>query len=240
MNQEQIMNVDSAQSEADYIKTIQDYFQENNYVVIRKFIDENLANLLYQYCITNVKRADFLEQHAPEAYRPSFDGQFGDTQAPMSYNRYGDPMMDTMLVSGTPSMEKYTGLNLIPNYTYWRLYQQGEVLKRHIDRDSCEVSATMCLGYNTSNLNPAEHGDYDWPMFVETKDNPDGVPLHLKPGDMIIYRGCEVDHWRERFIGLNHAQVFLHYNDQSGPFQIALDGRPIIGIPKSFQAQRLN
>jgi hypothetical protein len=235
---EKIFTVENTESEEAYIKSIQTYFAENKYIVIRKFLDENMAGLLYQYCITNAVRVDFLEQHAKDSYRPAWDGQFGDEQAKQSFNRYGDPLMDTMLVASTRNLEKYTGLSLIPNYTYWRLYVQGEDLKRHTDRDSCEISTTLCLGYNTSNVDLEKNPDYDWPMWVETNDNPEGVPLHLKPGDLIIYRGCEVDHWRDNFIGLNHAQMFMHYNDQSGPYKIALDGRPIIGIPKTYQAKR--
>jgi hypothetical protein len=58
----------------------------------------------------------------------------------------------------------------------------------------------------------------------------------MKPGDMIIYRGCEVDHWREAFKGLNHAQMFMHYNDADGPYKGRYDGRPILGIPKHYQS----
>jgi hypothetical protein len=85
------------------------------------------------------------------------------------------------------------------------------------------------------NLDQEKHSGYNWPMFVETEDAPDGVPISLEPGDIIIYRGCDVEHWREKFLGLNHAQLFLHYNDPTGPFGIRLDGRPILGVPKQFQ-----
>jgi hypothetical protein len=219
-------------------KEIVDYFQKNNYVVIRQFLDKNLANLLYSYCLTRVQQVDFKSMYAKETYDARWDGQFGDEQAPYSFNAYGDPMMDTLLSASTEMIEKFTGLNLIPEYTYWRLYVKDEELLRHKDRESCEISTTLCLGYNTSNLNSEEYEGYDWPMFVEGQliEGIDGIPLHLKPGDMIIYKGCEVEHWREKFKGLNHAQVFMHYNDASGPFKIKNDGRPIIGIPKYYQA----
>ena len=121
---EKIFTVENTESEEAHIKSIQTYFSENKYIVIRKFLDENMAGLLYQYCITNAVRVDFLEQHAKDSYRPAWDGQFGDEQAKQSFNRYGDPLMDTMLVASTRNLEKYTGLSLIPNYTYWRLYVQ--------------------------------------------------------------------------------------------------------------------
>ena len=55
-------------TEDEYLKTIQEYFKENKYIVIREFIDQNLSNLLYQYVINKAVRADFLEQNMP---RPS-------------------------------------------------------------------------------------------------------------------------------------------------------------------------
>lgn len=232
------VNFTEPNSPEDLYKKTSEYFKENNYLVLKNFIDENMAGLIYQYCLVKVQRTDFMTMFAKEDYRPEWDGRFGDEQAPISYNCYGDPFMDTLLGASAKTLSKYAGVNLIPTYSYWRLYQHGEVLLRHRDRHSCEISATLCLGYNTSNLDQNEYKDYDWPMFVETKEESDGVPIGLKPGDLILYRGCEVDHWRERFLGLNHAQVFLHYNDSSGPYQIALDGRPILGIPKLYQQNR--
>jgi hypothetical protein len=219
----------------DLYKSTSEYFKENKYLVLKGFVDQNMAGLLYQYCLVKVQQMDFKSMFAKEAYNPEWDGKFGDEQAPISYNCYGDAMMETILAASTRTLSNYVGFELTPNYSYWRLYQQGEVLLRHRDRESCEVSATLCLGYNTANLDAKEHPDYNWPMFVETKDDPDGVPIHLTPGDLIIYRGCEVEHWRERFLGMNHAQVFLHYNDPTGPFGIRLDGRPILAVPKQYQ-----
>ncbi len=220
------------------IEDIQDYFQKHKYVVIRKFLDENTAALMYHYCINKVKAMDFKYLWAPNEYSKEWDGTFGDEQAPISYSSYGDVLMDTLLIASNQMVNKYTGLELIPNYTYWRLYQKGEELKRHSDRHSCEISTTLCLGYNTSNLSEEVRKEYSWPMNIESSAHPevDGVPVAMNPGDMIIYRGCDLEHWRDPFVGLNHAQVFLHYNDMNGPYKNKFDGRPMVGIPKKFQA----
>jgi hypothetical protein len=219
------------------LNSIREYFKKNNYVVIRGFLDSNTATLFYNYCINKVKQVDFLTTHAKADYIPEWDGEFGDPQAPISYSCYGDCLMDTLAFLSTETVEKYTDLKLIPEYSYWRFYQHGEELKRHRDRESCEISATLCLGYNNSNLTSEEQETYNWPMFVEDYNDVDnGLPVHLQPGDIIIYKGCELDHWREKFKGLNHAQVFIHYNDASGPYKKIFDGRPILGIPKKYQS----
>lgn len=214
---------------------VQNYFKENNYVVIRNFLDSNIIGLMYQYCLAKVQQIDFKTTYDKDNYHDEWDGTFGDTQAPNSYSSYGDVLMDTVLAASRPAMENYTGLNLVPTYSYWRLYQKGDILARHRDRHSCEISTTVCLGYNTSNLQDKDDlKDWDWPIFVENNEGEE-LPIHMKPGDMLIYRGCQVDHWRDEFLGLNHAQVFLHYNDANGEYPNMYDGRPIIAVPKRFQ-----
>lgn len=220
-------------------KAMQEYFEKNKYVVIRNFLDANTAKLFYQYAITRVQQVDFLNYYAKNEYHPDWHGTFGDPQCPNSFCSYGDPLMDTLTLLSTSTIESYTGLELVPNYSYWRFYQPGEELKRHRDRHSCEISTTLCLGYNVDNVDKEKYPNYNWPMWVETDDPETNyqVPLHLNPGDIVVYKGCEVDHWREPFIGTNQAQVFIHYNDKHGPHAI-FDGRPLLGIPKKYQQSK--
>jgi hypothetical protein len=129
--------------------------------------------------------------------------------------------------------EHHTGFNLNPTYSYHRLYTHGTDLKRHKDRPSCEISATMCIGSDISNLERDEPS-YNWPMYIKNIEGEE-IPITLNPGDVIIYRGCEVEHWREPFKGLNQAQVFLHYNEKEGKYDINYDCRPALGLPLSYR-----
>jgi len=74
-------------------------------------------------------------------------------------------------------------------------------------------------------------------MFVKEKNGKE-IPVHMKPGDMIIYRGCELEHWREPYWGKNHAQVFLHYNEKGGQYDIPFDGRPMLGMPATMRDEK--
>ena len=121
-------------------------------------------------------------------------------QIPNTYSQYANVAMETLMLKCQPIMEKTTGLKLDPNYTYARIYKKGDELKRHKDRFSCEISTTMNLG-----------GD-DWPIYLSPNENvgaPDGknitvaskakgIKVDLKPGDMLVYRGVELEHWREK------------------------------------------
>jgi hypothetical protein len=212
----------------------QQYFKDNNYVVIRNFINPEIASLLYYYCKIKVRATDFKYYYDKKAYNKDWDGMWSDPQAMNSYSTYGDFMMDSLLELSNESMESYTGIKLLPNYTYWRLYKKDDVLEKHLDRPSCEISMTMCLGYDASNVDKEMYPNYNWAMWVEDKDSKE-IPIQLNPGDAIIYRGTIVKHWRDKFLGLNQAQVFMHYNDANGDYQILNDGRPFVGIPKKFQ-----
>ena len=147
-------------------------------------------------------------------------GTDGDPQAPGTYSCYSDIAMETLLTIIHSKLEKKTKLKLAPTYTYTRLYKNGDELKRHQDRFSCEISATLNLG-----------GDL-WPIYLEDANKKD-VEVKLNPGDLLIYRGIELPHWRKPFDGYMCGQVFLHYNNKAtkGWDKNLFDNRPHLGYP---------
>ena len=123
-------------------------------------------------------------------------------------------------------MEKKIKEKITPTYSYARVYEKGAILKRHKDRPSCEISTTLNLG-----------GD-PWPIYLEPsgEEGKKGIKVNLKPGDMLIYKGCDLEHWREQFKGKDCVQVFLHYNLSSKKGDKNLfDKRPHVGLPSSFK-----
>lgn len=131
---------------------------------------------------------------------------------------YGDAAMESLMVNKRERMEKETGLELLPTYTYWRMYTVNAELKKHKDRPSCEISVTVMIGSDKTK----------WPIFIE--DN----PIELDPGDAVAYLGCELSHWRNPFEGDWHTQAFLHYVDKNGPNkEWVKDKRPLYGLGKN-------
>jgi len=212
-------------------------FKKDKYQIIRGAVSKEVCDIAYHY-LNIAAEADFwlIQNNVTYEGNPLI-GNFKDRQVPNSYAKYADRLMETLLIKTIPTMEKKTGLKLIPTYSYCRLYKKGNILKRHKDRPSCEISTTLNLG-----------GD-PWPIFIDPtgsnnvideyknihKPNaPKGNKVDLKPGDMLIYSGCELEHWREPFEGKLCGQVFLHYNHQNGPFAKTnlYDKRPLLGIPK--------
>ena len=197
------------------------------YKVIKNAISEELADFCYQYFCNKraVARLFFDEKYISQLNTDW--GVWNDQQIPDTYSHYGDVVMETLLQKLKPLMEKETKLKLNETYSYARIYKKGDELKRHKDRYSCEVSTTLHLG-----------GD-QWSIFLEPsgEEGKTGTEVKLEVGDMLIYSGCELEHWREPFFGENCGQVFLHYNDATKETakENKFDGRPILGLPSWFK-----
>jgi|TARA_S200002703_G_C3780142_1_gene240350 hypothetical protein len=199
------------------------------YKVIKSAISRELADFVYSYFLMKRQVVKyFFDQKYISPYT-RYLGTWADAQIPETYSHYADFAMETLLTKVKPILEKETGLQLVETYSYARIYKKGDELKRHKDRPSCETSCTLNLG-----------GD-EWPIFLEPsgEEGKEGVKVLLNPGDMLIYRGCDLEHWRDPFEGDNCGQVFLHYNDLNGKFaeQNKYDGRPFLGLPAWFNNQ---
>ena len=206
------------------------------YKIIKKAVSYELANFCYNYFLLKRDAVSFMYKNNITAESPIL-GRWDDPQVPGAYSLYGDFVMETLLMKVLPVMKEKTGMDLIRTYSYARVYQTGSELKRHKDRPSCEISTTLNLG-----------GD-PWPIFIDpTGSNnvideyknihkpgaPPGVEITLEPGDMLMYSGCELEHWRKPFEGKLCGQVFLHYNHANGRFAKSnlYDKRPMLGLPK--------
>ena len=216
-------------------------FKKNKYTIVRQAISKDLAAFIANYFCMQKQVYDTCK--ATRYFSP-FENIIGnyeneEEQIPNTYSQYGNMAMETLMLKIQPVMEKATELKLYPAYTYARIYKKGDVLKRHKDRFSCEISTTMNLG-----------GD-DWPLYLEpdsskggtkegvgyVSENTKGVRVDLKPGDMLVYSGCELEHWRNKFKGKECVQVFLHYNNRKTPGakDNMFDKRPHLGLPNWFK-----
>jgi hypothetical protein len=135
-------------------------------------------------------------------------GEFTD-QTPNSPAFYGKPEIFKKLHCSIvkDNMELVTNLKLYPTYFYWRMYYEDAILIKHKDRPACEISVTVFIG-----------GD-PWDVWIKDYKGEE-VCVKQEPGDALIYRGCDLEHWREPWknqIDKQHAQIFFHYVDANGP-----------------------
>jgi len=166
-------------------------FQEHGYLIVTNLLK---THKLYK---------KFLE-YASKNKGVKYDPQVTNVQAFYS-TKLCDDLQDTL----HKEIEKWTGLELDKTYCYWRKYRKGNDLKPHTDRERCEISVSVCLGFD---------GD-PWELYLLNKDgNP--IRTFLNPGDALFYKGCERIHWRPKLKdNKNHIQAFLHFVDKNGPWK---------------------
>jgi hypothetical protein len=166
-------------------------FRHQGYAILPALIDTSLAAFFWSYVYT--KFGSLL-----------LTGR--DQMVPNSPSEYGDPAFEGLLEHVRPRVEARCGLKLLPTYSYFRLYKHGDTLRRHRDRPACEISVSLNIGQEAAE---------PWPLFVEGRSGP--FAARLAPGDALLYRGTELFHWRDPFLGRCAIQVFLHYVDRNGP-----------------------
>ena len=174
------------------------------YKLVKNFLSKDEINLFKNYCII---------QHRNNYH--NFDDLQSDNR---DTKYYADPLAESLMLNKLSLMQKETNLELLPTYSYWRLYTKFADLKKHTDRPSCEISVTVNIDSDGT----------DWPIIIN------GKSFDCKPGDGVIYLGCEYEHWREEFVGDYYIQTFLHYVDKNGPNkEWSMDKRKQFGLDKT-------
>lgn len=181
-------------------------FQTNSCVFVKGFIDQQAIQSISRYMEYAVKGGAY--------------NVVGDKFS--KYAKYADPLMETILYNSKDVVEEITGLELHPTYSFARVYVKDDYLKPHVDRKACEISLT---------INVATVGT-NWPIWMRVPGK-DPISLLLEPGDAVVYKGCEVEHWRDPAKDTDlTAQFMLHYVDKNGPYAInKWDTRPSLGLP---------
>lgn len=185
-------------------------FEYAGYAYVPALLDESSVHVVSKYLENKIRRKE---------WTPGVEKKFPTT----IYNYYADPLVETFLELLKPKIEEITEKELLPTYSYARVYQPKERLKKHLDRESCEISATVSIAY-TQGIHP---------IYLKTKENLD-ICVGLSPGDALIYKGCEAEHWRDPVPeGQLVVQFMLHYVDKNGPFAaFEKDHRQGLGYPR--------
>jgi hypothetical protein len=156
---------------------------QNNYLYVPSFIKQDEA----------IKLSKEFKEHCIK-----FNLQ-GDEQALNSHSMYNFMPFVRLLVGRVSQISELLGEEVLPTYTYARVYKDDSELLRHRDRPACEISLTLNLSKDT-----------DWPIYFQRPDKSE-TSVELEPGDAVMYLGCQADHWRNKFEGQECVQLFLHY-----------------------------
>ena len=213
------------------------------YQVLRGMIKLDMCNFLTQYFFLRRKlkltydKTQFISPFNME------HGYLNDPQCPGAWSIYADPAAELVMQNLKPVMEETIGKKLMETYSYLRIYEKGHELKRHKDRSSCEISATINLG------------GAKWPIYIAKSsksgiqnnqkrkyypsDDP-GEKVILNPGDMLVYRGADYEHWREPLEGSACVQLFIHFvEDKNKNKDYFYDSRPFLGLTSHFKNSKV-
>lgn len=187
-------------------------FNTSGYAIIRGFIDPvtvTTVSKVIQYGLTQ------------DTYNIRPDGEPVDAHLkPSKYERYAEPIVEVILENSADEISQLVGERLLPTYSYARVYVKGDELARHTDRPSCEYSVTVHV---------ATVGD-PWPIWLQKEGGPVSKVI-LHPGDAIVYKGCEVYHWRNAMTECDvNVQFMMHYVNENGKYaDYKWDKRPGLG-----------
>lgn len=187
-------------------------FRNDYCAVVRNFLDETTVQTLSLYMENKLHSKNWMDRPA----------EYDIKKQPSQYSSYADPLAEVVLLRSAPQIENLVGFSVFPTYSYSRIYVKGDELVPHTDRPSCEISATVNLG-NVGGF---------WPIWMQAP-NHEPMQVELHPGDAVVYRGCEVLHWREKMVKEDvTVQFMLHYVKQDGPnAKYKWDKRPGLGYP---------
>ena len=179
------------------------FFKDNGYLIIPKILSGELLDFIGIYAYN----------------RARIEGTItADPQIPNTPAFSCDYVMENLSDFLLPKIESAAGMKLLPTYTFFRVYKAGDILEKHRDRPSCEISISLCLR-KKGKIWPIYADNTDYKKEHNLKGKSCTTSIMLEEGDAVLYRGCEVDHWREPYTeGTKQAQVFLHYVDANGPY----------------------
>ena len=187
-------------------------FSKNGYEVVRNVISKDLLHHL---------KTEFEMMRDVQFFNTGETNNFAfsDKQSPNSFSVFSAQCFESLAINLNDRMSEITNLKLHPTYTYARIYYKGATLKPHRDRPSCEYSTTLCI--DSTDI---------WDFYIKDRDGEEKC-IKLNPGDMCVYSGCELVHWRNLYKGKRQIQCFLHYVNAKGTYaDHKYDKRPMMGL----------
>lgn len=164
-------------------------------------MNNTLVNRGYIFIPGYISQKEALELAAGFESYARVMGKLGDVQAPSSRSVYNYSPFLALMMRKINWLSELVQEPLLPTYNYARVYSNGEVLEPHTDRDACEISVTLNL----------DQCGTPWPIFMVDAETGNRSPVILEPGDAVVYKGCDIEHYRHAFKGIKHTQVFMHH-----------------------------
>jgi hypothetical protein len=147
-----------------------------------------LKSILHPFQLAAIRR--YYRRMVAEGYF-----SFGDEEWPLRYFAGNDLIGRFYHEQMTSLISNVIGESVYPTFTFFASYRPGAILPPHRDREECEFSISLLLDFI-----PEPADECPWPIFVESpKHSNQSIPVHLGIGDLLLYRGRELRHYRNAF-----------------------------------------
>ena len=202
-------------------------FMQDRYVVLKNLIPKDIINMTLDNWKTHEESSD------SGIYREERDITYKNPASSIgkSTAMYSAPWAIALHNWLHEELKRHIDIDLGITYAYSRKYERGAYLGSHLDRPSCEISATLCLDYKSDDGSP-------WPIWVRNDKNyitadaetvrvesqalsqrerkKNGCKsLLLEPGDILLYQGPNIPHWRDYFLGEYSYHIFVHFYNRN-------------------------
>jgi hypothetical protein len=202
-------------------------FMQDRYVVLKNLIPKDIINMTLDNWKTHEESSD------SGIYREEKDITYKNPASSIgkSTAMYSAPWAIALHNWLHEELKRHIDIDLGITYAYSRKYERGAYLGSHLDRPSCEISATLCLDYKSDDGSP-------WPIWLRNDKNyiradaetvrvesqalsqrerkKNGCKsLLLEPGDILLYQGPNIPHWRDYFLGEYSYHIFVHFYNRN-------------------------
>jgi hypothetical protein len=130
--------------------------------------------------------------------------------------------MESFLWGLTPIMSQLVGRDLLPSYTYFRIYLKGDICRVHSDRPSSEFGLSMTLEYSDDQCWDLQLGKERIDSLYPLSDDfgtMDYASIEMGVGDAVLYQGSHYAHGRTQPNPNGwSAHLFLFFVDRNGPY----------------------
>lgn len=223
-------------------------FENNGYMVVREFFDDTTVKLMQQYWDLKWRLINFSDEEKSKCEHAEKKGEVltvDDIDVGFTFNFYADTLMESIELQYGEKACRILQATMSPTYTFTRIYEKGSPLIPHTDRPSCEISATCPVIISDDTSSQICISNYKWQEITTTpkkftieeiKQKGDYSEIHLYPGDVLFYRGCDHYHWRDPIKTDYLIQFFMHFVESGGEHKdMFFDTRPYMGFPERYK-----
>lgn len=160
--------------------------------------------------IISSKQQLTLQRHMRELVSHHYFGPLNDGQVERRMGIHNESVTAALHLRLTKLVSLITGEDLKPSYAYLGCYLDGAELKPHIDRPQCQFNLSIVFDMSDEQGQMPE----PWPIFL--KKNNKTTAVNLAIGSGLLYRGTELEHWREPLPKGQRAIVcFYHFVEKT-------------------------